>query len=240
MSAMPWRARDHECRRGSKVDGCGLPIGGSRCFQAVSDRSSTSPIRLTGHAGGETASTIGWPNPKHPCTNGQVERMNRTIKEATVKRYHFDSHDQLRGHIGDIVSAYNFARRLKSLTSRRMITSAASGQKSPRDPGFLRPQRSFPYYLEPSDVNLPDWNNSYVCCPNGQSTRRSHGDAPATCARSALLPKTVFHAGLKALLDTFTRSCKFMLTIAQGVRSCTFSRTKQACRGKILSPAGPW
>lgn len=33
--------------------------------------------------------------------------MNRTIKEATVKRYHYDSHDQLRGHIGDFVSAYN-------------------------------------------------------------------------------------------------------------------------------------
>jgi hypothetical protein len=53
--------------------------------------------------------------PKHPWTNGQVERMNRTIKEATVKRYHYDSHDQIRRHIGDFVSAYNFARRLKTL-----------------------------------------------------------------------------------------------------------------------------
>lgn len=25
---------------------------------------------------------------KHPWTNGQVERMNRTIKDATVKRFH--------------------------------------------------------------------------------------------------------------------------------------------------------
>ena len=53
--------------------------------------------------------------PKHPWTNGQVERMNRTIKEATVKRYHYDSHDQLRTHLSNFVDAYNFARRLKTL-----------------------------------------------------------------------------------------------------------------------------
>jgi transposase InsO family protein len=53
--------------------------------------------------------------PRHPWTNGQVERMNRTIKDATVKRYHYDSHGQLRQHLADFVSAYNFARRLKTL-----------------------------------------------------------------------------------------------------------------------------
>ena len=52
---------------------------------------------------------------RHPWTNGRVERMNRTIKEATVKRFHCDSHDQLRQHLADFVAAYNFARRVKTL-----------------------------------------------------------------------------------------------------------------------------
>ena len=51
---------------------------------------------------------------KHPWTNGQVERMNRTIKDATVKRYHYDSNEQLKTHLGDFVSAYNFGRCLKT------------------------------------------------------------------------------------------------------------------------------
>jgi transposase len=53
--------------------------------------------------------------PKHPWTNGQVERMNRTIKEATVQRFYYESHQQLRQHLEDFVKAYNFARRLKTL-----------------------------------------------------------------------------------------------------------------------------
>jgi hypothetical protein len=53
--------------------------------------------------------------PNHPWTNGQVERMNRTLKEATVRRYHYDSHEQLRRHLADFLAAYNFAKRLKSL-----------------------------------------------------------------------------------------------------------------------------
>ena len=53
--------------------------------------------------------------PRHPWTNGQVERMNRTIKDATVKRFHYDSHDQLRRHLQDFIDAYNFGRRLKTL-----------------------------------------------------------------------------------------------------------------------------
>ena len=53
--------------------------------------------------------------PNHPWTNGQVERMNRTIKDATVKRYHYDQHHQLFDHLEAFIQAYNFGRRLKTL-----------------------------------------------------------------------------------------------------------------------------
>ncbi|KTQ83945.1 transposase [Aureimonas ureilytica] len=53
--------------------------------------------------------------PNHPWTNGQVEWMNRTVKDATVKRFHYESHDQLRTHLVDFMAAYNFGRRLKTL-----------------------------------------------------------------------------------------------------------------------------
>lgn len=41
--------------------------------------------------------------------------MNRTIKEATVQRYHYRSHQQLQSHLTDFIGAYNYARRLKTL-----------------------------------------------------------------------------------------------------------------------------
>ena len=37
--------------------------------------------------------------PNHSWTNGQVGRVNRTIKQATVKRYHYDAHDQPRRQV---------------------------------------------------------------------------------------------------------------------------------------------
>ena len=52
---------------------------------------------------------------RHPWTNGQVERINRTIKDATTKTYHYDSINQFEKHLHEFILVYNFAKRLKSL-----------------------------------------------------------------------------------------------------------------------------
>jgi transposase InsO family protein len=51
----------------------------------------------------------------HPWTNGQVERMNRTLKQVTVQKYYYQTHQHLKDHLQAFLMAYNFAKRLKTL-----------------------------------------------------------------------------------------------------------------------------
>ncbi len=76
------------------------------------------PVRIFGRVCEENAIPLRLTKIKQPWTNGQVERMNRMIKEATVQRYHCDTHAELEGHLAAFIAACNCARRLKLKTLR--------------------------------------------------------------------------------------------------------------------------
>ena len=77
-------------------------------------------------------------------TNGHVERMSRTIKEATIRRCRHDDHSRLQGHPGEYINGCNFGRRLKTfkgLTPCGLIRK----QWTPEPEGFtLKPIRQMP------------------------------------------------------------------------------------------------
>ena len=72
-----------------------------------------------GHIFGRTCADKGITHkltkPYHPWTNGQAERMNRTIKDATIKIFHYPDLDSLKAHVIAFVRTYNFAKHLKAL-----------------------------------------------------------------------------------------------------------------------------
>ena len=89
----------------------------------------------------------------------RVERMNRAIKDATVKRYHYDSHDPVahgprRLHLASrptvhwtvVLSllTYNFARRLKTLSAITLYEYIGKIWTSEPDSFIIDPTHQMP------------------------------------------------------------------------------------------------
>ena len=79
--------------------------------------------------------------------------MDRTIREATVKRFHYVNHDELRTHLSDAMAAYNFARRLKTLSGLTPYEDTCKIRTSERDRLFLN-----------SIHQMPGLNNETAAC----------------------------------------------------------------------------
>ncbi len=80
----------------------------------------------------------------HPWANGQVERMNRTIKEATIKVFHYADLESLKAHVLAFVSAYNFAKHLKALKWRTPFEAVCNAWTTTPDIFKINPRHLIP------------------------------------------------------------------------------------------------
>ena len=98
------------------------------------------------------ASSTGSPNPITPVgpkdgptwTNGQAERMNCTVKEATIKSFHYPDLDSLKAHVLAFVSAYNLAKHLKALRWRTPFEAVCRAWTTTPDVFKLNPRHLIP------------------------------------------------------------------------------------------------
>ncbi|NVN56302.1 transposase [bacterium Scap17] len=68
--------------------------------------------------------------PIHPWTNGQVERINHTIKEALARSFHYATLGELSAHLKDYLWGYNSARSLRALKGKRPLVSFSNVGKT--------------------------------------------------------------------------------------------------------------
>ena len=71
-------------------------------------------------------------------------RRNRTIREATVKRFHYDSHSRLETHLANFISAYYFGRQLKTLIGLTPYEFICIQRTIERERFILNPVRQMP------------------------------------------------------------------------------------------------
>ncbi len=124
-------------------------------------------------------------------TNGQVERMNRTIKEATVKRFHHDDRDQLRQHLQDFIETYNLGRRLKTLkglTPYEFICKQRTSEPDRFiiDPIHQRPGRNIWMMPASRSRSVATTATPFDLTPRLPTSRRSNCVGPLRCLKVPL------------------------------------------------------
>jgi hypothetical protein len=75
--------------------------------------------------------------------------MNRTVKDATVKTYHYPSIEALKTHVLAFVLAYNFAKHIKAIRWKTPFEYICGAWQ--RDPSTFKLN---PHHLTPGTIHL--------------------------------------------------------------------------------------
>ena len=70
--------------------------------------------------------------------------MNRTVKEATIKRFHYPDLDGLRAHVLTFIAAYNFAKHLRALRWRTPFEAVCRAWPGTPDIFKINPRHLIP------------------------------------------------------------------------------------------------
>ncbi len=70
--------------------------------------------------------------------------MNRTIKEATVRSFHYTTLSKLSAHLKDYLWAYNSARLLRALNGKRPIGFILERWQNDPERFYQHPVHYFP------------------------------------------------------------------------------------------------
>ena len=98
--------------------------------------------------------------------------MNRTVKQATMKAFHYPNLDAPRAHVLAFVQAYNFAKRLRVIRWRAPFQAACNAWTN--DPSIFKIN---PHYLIPGprSAEFRDYCHRRRCRPAqtiGEGARR--------------------------------------------------------------------
>jgi len=82
--------------------------------------------------------------PHHPWANGRAERMNRTVKDATIGAFRYPDLEALKAHVPAVVAAYNFAEHLEALRWRAPFRAVRDAWKAGPPPFKVDPRHPIP------------------------------------------------------------------------------------------------
>jgi hypothetical protein len=84
--------------------------------------------------------------------------MNRTVKDATVKVFHYPDLESLKAHVLAFVTAYNFGKHLKRLRWRTPFQAICEAWANDPTPFKINPHHLIPGPYNPRISRALWWN----------------------------------------------------------------------------------